>query len=41
MIKSLANEGIKGEISAVKGVGVDGEQLTLNAGFKVRNHRKF
>ncbi len=41
MIKNLSSEGIKGEITALKGVDVDGEKLLLNEGFKVRNQRKF
>ncbi len=41
MIENLVKEGIKGEISSIKGIDVDGEQLVLNEGFKVRNQRKF
>ena len=41
MIENLANEGIKGEVSSVKGVEVEGDQLLLNEGFKVRNNREF
>ena len=41
MIENLKEEGIKGEISAVKGLDLEEEQLVLNEGFKVRSRRKF
>ena len=41
MIESLANEGIKGEISLLKGVDVKKENLILDQGFKVVNYKKF
>ena len=41
MLENLANEGIKGEITSVRGVDIDGDQLRLNESFKVRNHRRF
>ena len=41
MIENLVKEGIKGEISSIKGVEVENEQLVLNESFKVRNQRQF
>ena len=41
MIENLAKEGIKGEISSLKGVEVESEKLKLSEGFKVRNQIKF
>jgi len=41
MIENLKEEGIKGEISSIKGVDVQEEQLVLNEGFKVRSRREF
>ena len=41
MIESLAAEGLKGEIAAVNGLDIDGEQLVLNEGLKVRKQAIF
>ena len=41
MIENLKEEGIQGEISSIKGVDVEDEQLVLNEGFKVRSRREF
>ena len=41
MIESLAAEGLKGEIAAVNGLDVEGEQLVLNEGLKVRQQATF
>ncbi len=41
MIESLAAEGLKGEIAAVNGLDVDGEQIVLNEGLKVRQQATF
>ena len=41
MIESLSKEGLKGEITAVNGVDINQEKLTLNEELKIRNHTKF
>ena len=41
MIESLAAEGLKGEIAAVNGLDLDGEQIVLNEGLKVRQQATF
>ena len=41
MIANLSKEGIKGEISGLKGIDIEGDNITLNKGFKVRNHNTF
>ena len=41
MIESLAAEGLKGEIAAVNGLDIDGEQIVLNEGLKVRKQATF
>ena len=41
MIENLKEEGIKGEISSVKGLDVEEEQLVLKEGFKVRSQMRF
>ncbi|KZR67868.1 hypothetical protein [Prochlorococcus sp. MIT 1303] len=41
MIESLAAEGLKGEIAAVNGLDLDGEQIVLNEGLKVRQQTTF
>ena len=41
MIENLANEGIKGEISSLKGFDIKEGHLILDEGFKVANHKKF
>ena len=41
MIESLAAEGLKGEIAAVNGLDIDGEQIVLNEGLKGRQQATF
>ncbi len=41
MIESLAAEGLKGEVLAINGIDVDGEQLVLSEGLKVRTSKEF
>ncbi|QBE68318.1 hypothetical protein SynWH8101_0727 [Synechococcus sp. WH 8101] len=41
LIENLAAEGIKGEIAAVRGLDLDGQELSLHDGLKVRKHEAF
>ena len=41
LIENLAAEGIKGEIAAVQGIDLDGDQLSLHDGLKVRKQSSF
>ena len=41
LIENLAAEGIKGEIAAVKGLELEGANLSLQDGLKVRKHESF
>ncbi len=41
MIENLAKQGIKGEISTVKGIDIEEKQLVLDESFKVRTQRVF
>ena len=41
LVENLAAEGIKGEIAAVKGLDLDGQELSLHDGMKVRKHTSF
>jgi len=41
LIENLAAEGIKGEIAAVKGLELEGANLSLKDGMKVRKHESF
>lgn len=41
LIENLAAEGIKGEIAAVRGLDLDGHDLSLHDGLKVRKHESF
>ena len=41
MLETLANEGIKGEISSINGIEVEKQQLVLTERFKVRNQQNF
>ena len=41
MIENLAAEGIKGEIAAINGLELDGENLSVNKGLNVRKHVAF
>jgi hypothetical protein len=40
MIENLENEGIKGQISSVKGLAIKDNQMMLSEGFKVRNQKR-
>ena len=41
MIENLAAEGIKGEIAAINGLELDGENLSVHKGLNVRKHASF
>ena len=41
MIENLRNEGIKGEISSVKGIDIKGRNLVLEEGFRVADYKQF
>ena len=41
MIENLAAEGIKGEIAAINGLELDGENLSVHKGQNVRKHAAF
>ena len=41
MIENLAGEGIKGEIAAINGLELDGENLSFHKGLNVRKHAAF
>ena len=41
MIENLAAEGIKGEIAAINGLELDGENLSVQKGLNVRKHAEF
>ena len=41
MIENLAAEGIKGEIAAINGLELDGENLSVHKGLNVRKHSAF
>ena len=41
MIENLAAEGIKGEIAAINGLELDGENLSVHKGLKVRKQAAF
>ena len=41
LIENLVAEGIKGEIAAVKGLELEGANLSLQDGMKVRKHESF
>ena len=41
MIENLAAEGIKGEIAAVNGLQLDGDNLSVHKGLNVRKHAEF
>ena len=41
LVENLAAEGIKGEIAAVKGLDLNGQELSLQDGLKVRKHESF
>ena len=41
MIENLAAEGIKGEIAAINGLELEGENLSVHKGLNVRKHTAF
>ena len=41
LIENLAAEGIKGEIAAINGLELEGENLSVHKGLNVRNHAEF
>ena len=41
LVENLAAEGIKGEIAAVKGLNLEGQEISLHDGMKVRKHETF
>ena len=41
LVENLAAEGIKGEIAAVNGMDIEGKELNLHEGLKVRKHASF
>ena len=41
MIENLAAEGIKGDIAAINGLELDGENLSVHKGLNVRKHATF
>ena len=41
LIENLAAEGLKGEIASINGMDLDGEDLTIHEGMKVRRHSSF
>ena len=41
MVENLAAEGIKGEIAAIHGLDIEGEDLSVRKELKVRKHTSF
>jgi hypothetical protein len=41
MVENLAAEGLKGEIAAVKGLDIEGTDLSIHGELKVRKHTTF
>ena len=41
LVENLSAEGIKGEIASVNGVDLEGSELSLHDGLKVRKHTSF
>ena len=41
LVENLSAEGIKGEIASVNGVDIEGAELILHDGLKVRKHSSF
>ncbi len=41
LVENLSAEGIKGEIASVNGVDIEGSELSLHDGLKVRKHTSF
>ena len=41
LIENLAAEGIKGEVAAINGLELEGENLSVHKGLNVRKHAEF
>ena len=41
LIENLAAEGLKGEVAAINGLELEGEDLNVHTGLKVRKHSTF
>ena len=41
MVENLAAEGLKGEIAAISGLDIEGDDLSLHKELKVRKHASF
>jgi len=41
MVENLRAEGLKGEIASVRGMDIDGKQLSINETMHVRNVQRF
>ena len=41
LVENLAAEGLKGEIAAVQGIDLNGDDLSVHKGLKVRKHSSF
>ena len=41
LIENLSAEGLKGEIASISGLDLDGEDITMHEGLKVRRHSSF
>ena len=41
LVENLAAEGLKGEVAAVNGLDIDGQDLSIHEGMKVRKHTSF
>ena len=41
LIENLTAEGLKGEIASINGLDLDGENLSIQEGLKVRRHSSF
>ncbi len=41
MIQNLSSEGLKGEVAVINGMDIDGENLLLKEGLKIRKNQEF
>ena len=41
LVENLAAEGLKGEIAAIQGIDLNGDDLSVHKGLKVRKHSSF
>lgn len=41
MVENLAAEGLKGEIASISGLDINGDELSIHEGLKVRRHSSF